>query len=93
MNTSDVRSAGSAKPPPKDLSHHFSDVTKARAASQMKAFYRFFRIPGITQLAGGSSPLLPSSPSLPLHRLSYLRYRPVQVQVQVQVQQQQQQQR
>lgn len=55
MDTPDVTSAaGSAKPlPPRDLSHHYSDVTKARAPSQMKEFYKFFQIPGIGQLAGG----------------------------------------
>lgn len=41
------------RPPPKDLSHHLSRTTKARAASSMKMFYKYFTIPGIGQLAGG----------------------------------------
>jgi DNA-binding transcriptional MocR family regulator len=41
------------RPPPKDLTHHLSRATKARAASSMKQFYKYFSIPGIGQLAGG----------------------------------------
>lgn len=41
-------------PEPKDLSHHISKVTKARAASSIKQFYKYFSIPGIGQLAGGA---------------------------------------
>jgi DNA-binding transcriptional MocR family regulator len=41
------------RPPPKDLSHHLSRSTKSRGASSMKAFYKYFLIPGIGQLAGG----------------------------------------
>lgn len=41
------------RPPPKDLSHHLSRVTKGRKASSVKAFYKYFQIPGIGQLAGG----------------------------------------
>lgn len=40
-------------PEPKDLSHHLSKTTKARAASSVKSFYKYFAIPGIAQLAGG----------------------------------------
>lgn len=39
--------------PPLDLSHHFSDTTKHRAPSAIKAFYKYFSIPGIGNLAGG----------------------------------------
>ena len=39
--------------PPKDLSHHFSRVTKNRLESSMKGFYKYFLIPGIGNLAGG----------------------------------------
>lgn len=44
--------------PPKNLSHHFSRVTKNRQVSSMKDFYKYFLIPGIGNLAGGmlSSP-------------------------------------
>jgi len=38
---------------PLDLSHHYSRVTAARQASSMKAFYKYFLIPGIGNLAGG----------------------------------------
>lgn len=40
---------------PKDLSHLFSRVTKLRKESAMKGFYRFQLIPGIENLAGGTS--------------------------------------
>lgn len=40
-------------PQPKDLSHHFSIVTKNREQSRIKAFYRFIRIPGISNFSGG----------------------------------------
>jgi hypothetical protein len=40
-------------PEPKDLSHHLSKSTKARTASSVKQFYKYFAIPGIGQLAGG----------------------------------------
>lgn len=39
--------------PPLDLSHHYSRVTKARVASNVKKFYKYFAIPGIVNLAGG----------------------------------------
>ena len=45
-----------ALPEPKDLSYHFSRTTKNRAQSQMKAFYKYFSIPGIGNLAGGERP-------------------------------------
>ncbi|KAJ9616937.1 hypothetical protein H2200_000657 [Cladophialophora chaetospira] len=41
------------KPAPRDMSHHYSRVTKRRLASQMKRFYQYFSIPGIGNLAGG----------------------------------------
>jgi hypothetical protein len=40
-------------PPPLDLSHHVSRVTKHRNASSVKNFYKYFSIPGIQNLAGG----------------------------------------
>jgi len=42
-------------PEPKDLSHHISKVTKARLASRIKQFYKYFAIPNIGQLAGGAN--------------------------------------
>ncbi|EXJ76156.1 uncharacterized protein A1O5_00664 [Cladophialophora psammophila CBS 110553] len=47
----------SDKPAPKDMSHLYSRVTKQRVASKMKAFYKYFSIPGIGNLAGGMSSL------------------------------------
>ncbi|KAL1970738.1 hypothetical protein VTN77DRAFT_2572 [Rasamsonia byssochlamydoides] len=44
---------GAALPPPLDLSHHFSHVTKKREASTVKGLYKYFQIPGIHNLAGG----------------------------------------
>ena len=41
------------KAEPIDLSHHYSKVTKNRAASNIKKFYKYFSIPGIANLAGG----------------------------------------
>lgn len=41
------------RPPPKDLWHHVSRNAKARQASSVKKFYKYFMIPGIGQLAGG----------------------------------------
>jgi hypothetical protein len=42
-----------ALPEPLDLSHHLSRNAKARVASSIKQFYKYFSIPGIGQLAGG----------------------------------------
>lgn len=39
---------------PLDFSYHFSRVTAARQASSIKRFYRYFQIPGIGNLAGGT---------------------------------------
>jgi len=38
---------------PIDITHHLSELTKQRAGSQIKRFYKYFQIPGIGQLAGG----------------------------------------
>jgi DNA-binding transcriptional MocR family regulator len=47
-------SASSAPlPEPVDLTHHLSRTTKNRVQSNVKAFYKYFMIPGIGQLAGG----------------------------------------
>jgi site-specific recombinase XerD len=58
--TSDPRSF----PAPVDLSHHLSRSTKAREASSVKKFYKYFSIPGIAQLAGGR--LLQRATALPM---------------------------
>ena len=42
-----------SKPEPLDLSHLYSRVTKSRASSSVKDFYKYFRIPHIGNLAGG----------------------------------------
>jgi hypothetical protein len=39
---------------PLDLSHHFSEVTKNRKASETKRFYKYYSIPGMINLAGGA---------------------------------------
>ena len=44
-----------AAPPPVDLSQHYSESTKLRVPSKMKEYYKFFAIPGIGNLAGGTS--------------------------------------
>ncbi|KAH8641471.1 aromatic amino acid aminotransferase 1 [Alternaria alternata] len=43
----------SSFPEPVDLTHFLSRSTKAREASSIKQFYKYFQIPGIAQLAGG----------------------------------------
>lgn len=45
-----------ALPEPKDLSHHYSEVTKSRQPSAIKEYYKFFKIPNIGNLAGGKDP-------------------------------------
>ncbi len=49
-------SEDSELPLPLDLSHHFSAMTKNRAPSAMKQYYKYFQIPGAGNLAGGPSP-------------------------------------
>ncbi|KAK9769074.1 putative Aromatic amino acid aminotransferase [Seiridium cardinale] len=61
-----------AKPLPKDMSHHYSDVTKARVPSKMKEYYKYFLIPGIGQLAGG----LPNASFFPFDTLEAQTARP-----------------
>lgn len=41
-------------PDPIDLSHHLSRSTRNRNASAIKGFYKYFAIPGISQIAGGT---------------------------------------
>lgn len=41
--------------PPRDLSHHFSRVTKARKGNTIKGLYKYMSIPGIGNLAGGKA--------------------------------------
>ncbi|KAK7749537.1 hypothetical protein SLS53_000113 [Cytospora paraplurivora] len=41
------------KPKPKDFSHYYSVTTAHRIPSKMKEFYKYFKIPGIGNLAGG----------------------------------------
>ncbi len=56
----DAPDLGSDKPLPVDLSHHYSEVTKNRVPSKIKAVYKLFQIPGIGNLAGGLFPLFPA---------------------------------
>ncbi|KAI0403630.1 pyridoxal phosphate-dependent transferase [Xylaria palmicola] len=57
--------ADAAKPAPKDMSHHYSDLTKARTPPALKSFYKFFAIPGIGNFAGG----LPNAQYFPFDTL------------------------
>lgn len=63
MESSSTTAAGSAgmasKPKPKDFSHYYSVTTAHRIPSAMKAYYKFFQIPGIGNLAGGKHSPLP----------------------------------
>ncbi|SPQ21076.1 9d477292-7c3a-4d42-a2f0-d007f2380576 [Thermothielavioides terrestris] len=61
------------KPPPLDLSHHYSVVTKRRRPSNMKAAYKFFEIPGILNIAGG----LPNVAHFPFDTLEAQTAKPV----------------
>lgn len=36
-----------------DLSHHLSDLAKARAVSPLKGFFKYYGRPGILALGGG----------------------------------------
>lgn len=40
---------------PLDLTHHYSETSKQRIPSSIKAFYKYFQIPGIANLAGGTA--------------------------------------
>ncbi|TGJ85988.1 hypothetical protein E0Z10_g2739 [Xylaria hypoxylon] len=53
MDPSSNCAAEMAKPAPKDMSHHYSDLTRARKPNSMKLFYKLFTIPGIGNFAGG----------------------------------------
>jgi hypothetical protein len=44
----------SSFPEPVDLTHFLSRSTRAREAAAIKKFYKYFTIPGIAQLAGGT---------------------------------------
>jgi hypothetical protein len=54
MDESTRCAADMATPAPKDMSHYYSDVSMARKPSSMKAFYKYFAIPGIANFAGGT---------------------------------------
>jgi hypothetical protein len=43
-----------AKTVPVDLSHHYSKLAKNEQPSRIKDFYKYFSIPGIGNLAGGT---------------------------------------
>ena len=43
-----------------DLSHHLSDLAKARAVSPLKGFFRYYGRPGLLALAGGQFLRAPS---------------------------------
>lgn len=40
-----------------DLSHHLSEVSKARATSPLKGLQKYMNKPGLISLAGGQCPL------------------------------------
>ncbi|GAA5841313.1 hypothetical protein JCM11251_001622 [Rhodosporidiobolus azoricus] len=44
------------KPASKDLSHHISDVSRARLTSPLKGLYKYFNRPGMLMFAGGLPP-------------------------------------
>ena len=52
MNVDAATNVTSPKPP-KDISHYLSRTSRNRKPSQIKAFYKYFLIPGIGNLAGG----------------------------------------
>ena len=39
---------------PSDLSHHFNRVTRERTASAIKSLYKYFQVPEMMNLAGGT---------------------------------------
>jgi hypothetical protein len=40
---------------PVDLTHHYNASTRARKPSAMKDLYKYFLVPGMSNIAGGSS--------------------------------------
>jgi len=55
VSQGDATPLSSGPKPPLSFKHHYSRVTAARAESSTKAFYKYFMIPGIGNLAGGKS--------------------------------------
>jgi len=55
MEQTGASAASSELKPPKDFSHLLSEISKARKPSGIKQFYKFFRIPGVGNLAGGKT--------------------------------------
>ncbi|KAM0335694.1 hypothetical protein ACHAQA_000744 [Verticillium albo-atrum] len=51
--------------PPLDLSHHYSSITNLREPSDIKKYYKYFQIPGLSNLAGG----LPNAQFFPFDTL------------------------
>jgi hypothetical protein len=39
---------------PADLTHHYNAATRARKPSAMKDLYKYFMVPGMSNIAGGS---------------------------------------
>jgi len=58
MAATETQPAQKELSPPMDFTHFYSRVSKQRNASTMKAFYKYFLIPGIGNLAGGMSTAL-----------------------------------
>ncbi|TGZ77018.1 PLP-dependent transferase, partial [Ascodesmis nigricans] len=52
-STSSTASSDSSPRAPVNLSRHYNRTTLARKGNPMKSFYKYFTIPGITNLAGG----------------------------------------
>ena len=55
MESSVAVSMAKGAPAPRDFSHYVSRVSKTRKASSIKAFYKYFLMPGIGNLAGGKT--------------------------------------
>ena len=55
VNSPSASAFDMAKPRPRDFTHLYSETTKHRLPSMIKQYYKFFRIPGVGNLAGGTT--------------------------------------
>ncbi|KAF5023805.1 hypothetical protein F66182_4113 [Fusarium sp. NRRL 66182] len=67
--TAAAAAAAKALPPPRDLSHLYSVVTRNRQPSSIKAFYKFMQIPGISNFAGAGLLGMPNVKYFPFDTL------------------------
>jgi hypothetical protein len=47
---------------PTDLTRHYNAVTRARKPSAMKGLYKYFMVPGMSNIAGGALSFISCAP-------------------------------